>query len=157
MVGSTAQGVLIARSCAMPYCEPCQSLTAAALNRRWRVPRGSFEGATYAVTASVSSIEAGAQQTKRQRNRCLFVYTMHSASYILFSLPCYIDCANRTNICICLISSKRFVPTQHSIYMNFSVSLVCASKCAIAILRRAFRMINSRLWLKLRCRLPALP
>ena len=61
MVGCTVQGALIARSRAMSYCEPCQSLTAAALNRRWRVPRGNFGGATYTVSASVSIIEVGAQ------------------------------------------------------------------------------------------------
>jgi len=36
-------------------------LTAAALSRRWRVPRGNFGGATYIVSASVSIIEDGAQ------------------------------------------------------------------------------------------------
>lgn len=61
MVGCTAQGVSISRSCAMSYCEPCQSLTAAALSRRWRVPQGNFEGATYVVSASVMFIEDGAQ------------------------------------------------------------------------------------------------
>lgn len=61
MVGCTVQGTLIARSRAMSYCEPCQSLTAAALNRRWRVPRGNFGGVTYTVSASVSIIEGGAQ------------------------------------------------------------------------------------------------
>ena len=61
MVGCTVQGALIARSRAMSYCEPCQSLTAAALNRRWRVPRGNFGGVTYTVSASVSIIEDGAQ------------------------------------------------------------------------------------------------
>lgn len=61
MVGCTVQGMLIARSRAMSYCEPCQSLTAAALNRRWRVPRGNFGGVTYTVSASVSIIEGGAQ------------------------------------------------------------------------------------------------
>ena len=61
MVGCTAQGVSISRSCAMSYCEPCQSLTAAALSRRWRVPQGNFEGATYVVSASVMIIEDGAQ------------------------------------------------------------------------------------------------
>lgn len=45
----------------MSYCEPCQSLTAAALSRRWRVPQGNFEGATYVVSASVMFIEDGAQ------------------------------------------------------------------------------------------------
>lgn len=45
----------------MSYCEPCQSLTAAALSRRWRVPQGNFEGATYVVSASVMIIEDGAQ------------------------------------------------------------------------------------------------
>lgn len=61
MVGCTAQGVSIARSRATSYCEPCQSLTAAALSRRWRVPRGNFEGATYVVSASVITIKDGAQ------------------------------------------------------------------------------------------------
>ena len=45
----------------MLCCEPCQSLTAAALSRRWRVPQGNFEGATYVVSASVMIIEDGAQ------------------------------------------------------------------------------------------------
>ena len=61
MVGCAWQGVLIARSRAMSYCEPCQSLTAAALNRRWRVPRGNFEGATYYVPTSVITDRIGAQ------------------------------------------------------------------------------------------------
>ena len=63
MDGRTKQGVSISRSCAMSYCEPCQSLTAAALSRRWRVPQGNFEGATYSVSASVATVEKGAQQT----------------------------------------------------------------------------------------------
>ena len=61
MVGCAVQGVSISRSRAMSYCEPCQSLTAAALSRRWRVPRGNFEGATYIVSVSVFIIEDGAQ------------------------------------------------------------------------------------------------
>lgn len=64
MGGRAAQGVLIARSRATAYCEPCQGLTAAALSRRCRVPRGNFEGATYAVSASVRTVGVGAQQTK---------------------------------------------------------------------------------------------
>lgn len=73
MVGCTAQGVSISRSCAMSYCEPCQSLTAAALSRRWRVPQGNFEGATYVVSASVMIIEDGAQFfcMKSQINVCV--------------------------------------------------------------------------------------
>ena len=67
MVGRTEQGVMIARSRAMSYCEPCQSLTAAALNRRWRVPRGNFEGATYFVPTSVMTVGVGAQYVKTHR------------------------------------------------------------------------------------------
>ena len=67
MVGCAQQGVMIARSRAMSYCEPCQSLTAAALNRRWRVPRGNFEGAAYYVSTSVSNVGVGAQYCKAYR------------------------------------------------------------------------------------------
>ena len=73
MVGCAVQGVSISRSRAMSYCEPCQSLTAAALSRRWRVPRGNFEGATYIVSASVFIIEDGAQFFVSSRKLCVCV------------------------------------------------------------------------------------
>ncbi len=52
----------------MSCCEPCQSLTAAALSKFRRVPRGNFEGATYAVSASVLVVGDGAQYLKREQN-----------------------------------------------------------------------------------------
>lgn len=58
----------------MSYCEPCQSLTAAALSRRWRVPQGNFEGATYVVSASVTTIEDGAQFLKVTRGKMPRLY-----------------------------------------------------------------------------------
>ena|GEM_PF-1003084 len=85
MVGCTAQGVSISRSCAMSYCEPCQSLTAAALSRRWRVPQGNFEGATYVVSASVTTIEDGAQFLKvtRGKRRAYIIKKSASADFFI--------------------------------------------------------------------------
>ena len=94
MVGCAVQGVSISRSRAMSYCEPCQSLTAAALSRRWRVPRGNFEGATYIVSASVFIIEDGAQflKAKAQLDELRFFI---SFLYCFISFFCVILCRER--------------------------------------------------------------
>ena len=83
MVGCTVQGMLISRSRAMSYCEPCQSLTAAALNRRWRVPRGNFEGVTYTVSASVSIIEGGAQFFESKAHNVKVVRFLVNNEYLI--------------------------------------------------------------------------
>ena len=56
MGGWPRQGVLILGSCAIRLCEPCQGLTAAALNSSSGVPQGRSKGATYRVTASVNTV-----------------------------------------------------------------------------------------------------
>jgi len=53
MGGRIKQAVLITRSQATQTCEPCQSLTTAALSRTLRVPWGSFVGAGYLVSTPV--------------------------------------------------------------------------------------------------------
>ncbi|MCH5165963.1 MAG: hypothetical protein J1G01_06140, partial [Clostridiales bacterium] len=42
----------------------CQGLTAAALNKMWRVPQGSFNGVNRRENASVRFIKGGAQYSK---------------------------------------------------------------------------------------------
>lgn len=83
MEGCAVQGVLIARSCATLCCEPCQSLTAAALNRRWRVPRGNFGGVTYTVSASVSIIEGGAQFFESKAHNVKVVRFLVNNEYLI--------------------------------------------------------------------------
>ncbi len=45
------------RSRAISHCEPCQDRNIAALSNNRYVPRGSFSGVTYKVTASVKKVE----------------------------------------------------------------------------------------------------
>lgn len=110
MVGCTAQGVSISRSCAMSYCEPCQSLTAAALSRRWRVPQGNFEGATYVVSASVMFIEDGAQFfcMKSQIDVCVRKKSPHLRTFLMFF---------EFNYCLCTLC---FQTPLFSSYFAFS-------------------------------------
>ena len=60
MESRRTQGMLIPRSCAISDCEPCQSLTAAALSNLRDVPRGSFGGVTYVRADSVIHVGVGA-------------------------------------------------------------------------------------------------
>ena len=60
MESRRTQGMLIPRSCAISGCEPCQSLTAAALSNLRNVPQGSFGGVTYVRADSVMFVRVGA-------------------------------------------------------------------------------------------------
>jgi len=51
--------MMMSRSCAMVSCEPCQSLTAAALSKSQHVPQGSFGGVQIFVYASATVFKKG--------------------------------------------------------------------------------------------------
>ena len=66
MESRRTQGTLIPRSCAISGCEPCQSLTAAALSSLRNVPRGSFGVVTYVRADSVDLVGVGAHLLKQK-------------------------------------------------------------------------------------------
>lgn len=68
------------RSRATAACEPCQGLTAAALNKMCRVPRGSFNGVNRRENASVRVIKDGAQYSKTDKRDRLSVFEFASST-----------------------------------------------------------------------------
>ena len=66
MESRRTQGALIPRSCAISGCEPCQSLTAAALSNLRDVPRGSFGVVTYVRADSVDLVGVGAHLSQQK-------------------------------------------------------------------------------------------
>ena len=77
MESRRTQGMLIPRSCAISGCEPCQSLTAAALSNLRNVPRGSFGVVTYVRADSVILVGVGAHLLTQEKPPVLvaFVFT----------------------------------------------------------------------------------
>lgn len=142
MVGCTAQGVSISRSCAMSYCEPCQSLTAAALSRRWRVPQGNFEGATYVVSASVMIIEDGAQFFCMKSQICVcarkksakadFFDVFLSCVIVFLSLLCFSSrFAFQTRISNRFVFLQVFFRTVFDSIIGFRLVFTCCKQSAL--------------------------